>query len=191
MTRVRAFRTARRRIFLTKSGGSRGGSWSDAGIILLLPVPGCLNVAQDSGGELKPLEMPAPLKEGTCYLPQFLPGGHDFLFLFAPSQDPDDPAVYLATLRDGKAADPVLLLKNQTSARYTAAGGGRVLFVRNDNLYSQKLSRQTRKLAGDAERVTRGVASLPSNSARIADFSVARNGTVAWRPGKAAGSKPL
>jgi hypothetical protein len=79
-----------------------------------------------------------------------------------------------------------LLLKNQTAARYTPAGGGRVLFVRNDNLYSQRLNRKARKLEGEAELVAQGVSSQPSQSAHRADFSVARNGTVAWRPGKAA-----
>jgi hypothetical protein len=83
----------------------------------------------------------------------------------------------------------VRLLKNQTAARYTPAGGGRILFVRNDNLYSQKLNRGTRKLEDEAELVAQGVSSQPSGSIHRADFSVAGNGTVAWRPGKAAVSQ--
>ena len=103
-----------------------------------------------------------------------------------PSRDAAEAAVYLASLRDGKAVNPVPLLKNQTAARYTPAGGGRILFVRNDNLYSQKLNRQTRKLEGGAELTAQGVASQPAMAVHRGDFSVARNGTVAWRPGKAA-----
>jgi hypothetical protein len=79
----------------------------------------------------------------------------------------------------------VALLKNQTAARYTPAGGGRILFVRNDNLYSQKLNRRTRRLEGEAELAAQGVASQPSTGTPRGDFSVARNGTVAWRPGRA------
>jgi hypothetical protein len=166
------------------AGVTVGGSWSDAGAILVASGA-CLNFAPASGGEIKPVEMPGPLKEGQCYFPEFLPVGQDFLFLFVPSRDSSDAAVYLATLRDGKAADPVMLLKNQTAARYTPAGGGRILFVRNDNLYSQKLNRQTRKLEGEAELAVQGVSSQPSMDTHQGDFSVARNGTIAWRPGKA------
>jgi hypothetical protein len=169
-------------------GAPRGGSWSDAGTILIAVAP-CLTFIPASGGAVKPVEMPGPLKEGSCFYPEFLPGGQDFLFEFVPSRDPDDAAVYLAALRDGKAVDPRLLLKNQTAARYTPAGGGRILFVRNDNLYSQKLNRRTRQLEGEAELAAQGVASQPSMVIFHADFSVARNGTIAWRPGKAAASQ--
>jgi hypothetical protein len=175
-------------VIATSSGITGGGKWSDAGTILV-PVIGGLGFVPASGGELKPVEMPRPLKEGSCYVPEFLPGGQDFLFLFAPSRDPDDAAVYLATLRDGKAVDPVLLLKNQTAARYTPAGGGRILFVRNDNLYSQKLNRRTRKLEGEAELVAQEVASQPSMGQYRGEFSVARNGTIAWRPGRSEASQ--
>jgi hypothetical protein len=81
-----------------------------------------------------------------------------------------------------KPADPVLLMKNATGYRYTPAGGGRVLFVRGDNLYAQALNRKTRRLEGDPELVERGVASWGPT----ADFSVSRTGVVAWRSGRAA-----
>jgi eukaryotic-like serine/threonine-protein kinase len=167
------------------SVGSRGGSWSDAGTILISRASS-LGTVPASGGELKPVEMPENLKEGRCVYPDFLPGSEDFLLEFVPDRDPEEAGVYLATLRDGKAVNPVLLLKNQTAARYTPAGGGRILFVRNDNLYSQKLNRSARKLEGEAELVAKGVASQPMTNTKGGDFSVARNGTVAWRSGRAA-----
>ena len=91
--------------------------------------------------------------------------------------------IYLATLRDGRAVDPVLLMKNATAARYTPAGGGRLLFVRNDNLYAQTLNRTARKLEGEPELVQQRVASSPAF--HVAHFSVSRTGVVAWRPGTA------
>jgi hypothetical protein len=133
----------------------RGGTWSEAGTILITGVPSCLEVIPASGGDGRAVEMPAPLKDGRCYFPNFLPGSDDFLFLFAPFSKSDEAAVYLATLRDGKVVEPVALLKNQTGARYTPAGGGRILFVRSDNLYSQKLNRQARKLEGEPELLRR------------------------------------
>ena len=95
----------------------------------------------------------------------------------------EESEIYLATLRDGRAADPVLLMKNATAARYTPAGGGRILFVRNDNLYSQTLNRTARKLEGEPELVQQNVASSPAFLSR--HFSVSRTGVVAWRPGTA------
>ena len=80
--------------------------------------------------------------------------------------------------------NPVLLLKNSTPARYTPAGGGRVLYVRNDNLYAQRFNRGSRKLEGEPELLLQGV-----SSGVRGNFSVARNGTVAWRPGTAAYSQ--
>src|SRR5207237_4459705 len=76
------------------------------------------------------------------------------------------------------------LFNDDTAARYTPVDGGRVLFVRNDNLYSQRLNRSSRAVEGQAELVVRGVASQPG--LMRADFSVAQDGTVAWRPGRAA-----
>ena len=77
--------------------------------------------------------------------------------------------------------DPVKLMHNPTSVHYTPAGGGRMLFVRNDNLYSQRLNLKERKLEGDPELVQQDVASAPGFA--LADFSVSRSGLVAWRPG--------
>ena len=74
-------------------------------------------------------------------------------------------------------------MKNATAVRYTPAGGGRILFVRNDNLYAQTLNRTTRTLEGEPELIQQRVASSPSFYA--AHFSVSRTGVVVWRPGTA------
>jgi len=119
------------------------------------------------------------LKGGTYTNPWFLPGGEDFLIGFLPGGSSENQ-LYLVTLRGGKPIDPVLLMKNVSGPRYTEAGGGRVVFVRNDDLYSQRLSRTARKLEGEPELVERGIASRGA-----AHFSVSRGGIVAWRPGRA------
>ena len=110
----------------------------------------------------------------------FLPDGEDFLVGYQPPAS-EETELYLVTLRDGNPADPVLLMKNATGARYTPAGGGRVLFIRNDNLYAQRLNRQARRVEGDPELVQRGVASRGFGGY----FSVSRSGVIAWRPGRA------
>jgi hypothetical protein len=161
--------------------GSRGGSWSDDGSILV--GGGALRLVS-AGGQVKELAAPG-LRQGIYMYPEFLPGREDFLFLFAPAGN-EEREVYLARLRDGVISDPVLLLKNETAVRYTPAAGGRVLFVRNDNLYSQRLNRTTRALEGEPELLRTGVASQPGAQIYRADFSVARTGAIAYRAGKAA-----
>ena len=124
------------------------------------------------------------IKAGRYEYPQFLAGSEEFLFLLMP-EDAEGGEIYLATLRDGKAVNPILLMRNDTAVRYTPAGGGRIWFVRNDNLYSQKLDRKARKMEGDAELIQQGVAT-PADTVDRSDFSVSRSGVVAWRPGRAA-----
>ncbi|MGD1095487.1 MAG: hypothetical protein ABSB35_26270, partial [Bryobacteraceae bacterium] len=115
--------------------GGRGGSWSDTGDILV--GAGQSLELLPAGGKSVHLDIPA-LKEGYYSSPEFLPGGTDFLFRFTP-QNGEGSATYLATLREARATEPVLLLKSDTAAHYTPAGGGRLLFVRGDNLYAQRL----------------------------------------------------
>jgi hypothetical protein len=161
-----------------------GGSWSDTGTLLFATPSGLYSVPA-AGGVATRIEMRgAPFESrrvSALSWPEFLPGGEEFLVLVA--QGIEQSAVYLATLRDGRAVDPVLLIKNDTAARYTAAGGGRLLFVRNDNLYAQTLNRTARTLEGEPELIQQRVASSPAF--RVAHFSVSRSGVVVWRPGTA------
>ncbi len=170
----------------TKIAAARGGSWGDRGVILFATIgssPGGTNLYSVSaaGGNATPVKVPG-LTDGHAYNPEFLPGGEDFLFAFA-SELSQATQIYLATLRDGKAVDPTLLFNNDTAAAYTPAGGGRILFVRNDNLYAWKLDRKARKLTGEAELIQESVASAPGP--HYAQLSVSRSGTIAWRKGAA------
>ena len=114
--------------------------------------------------------------------PEFIRGTSYVVFL--RRVDRGQPEVILATMVDGAISDHVVLLKNDTAARFTPSGGNRLLFVRNDNLYAQRLNLNTRSLEGEPELIIKEVASQPSLFR--ADFSVADNGTIAWRPGRAA-----
>ena len=173
-------------ITTTKNVGARGGSWGDRGVILSTDFDSStggisLYSVPAAGGNATLVQVPG-LKGGRFYNPEFLPGGQDFLFAFAPEES-QGTQIYLATLRDGKAVNSTLLFDNDTSAAYTPAGGGRILFVRNDNLYSWKLDRKARKLTGEAELVQETVASAAGP--RTAQFSVSASGTIAWRRGTA------
>ena len=161
---------------------TRGGTWTERGTILFGTVEPTLGMVSAAGGEVRWVEVPG-LKGGGLYGPEFVPGGEDFLFLFVPDAD-EEASVYLATLRAGKPADPVLLFKNNTAVHYSPASGGRIFFVRSDNLYAQKLDVKGQKVQGDPELVERGVASDPRF--HEAHFSVSQSGVVAWHPGRAA-----
>ena len=162
-----------------------GGTQSDSGVLLFeaLKTRYDLFIAPAGGGEAQQIALPG-LPEGSYYLPEFLPGTDDFLVTFEPlgaDADADEGEIYLATLRDGQPTDPVLLMRNRTAPRYTPAGGGQLLFVRDDVLYAQALNMSARTLEGDPEVVERNVASAPGF--RLAHFSVSRAGDIAWRPG--------
>ncbi len=174
-------------------GFSRGGSWNQHGT-MLIAAPASEGAGAQLGlyvlperGPLTRVEV-SGLKDGRYYYPEFLPNGSDFLFAFRPAYT-EDVGIFLATLRDGKAIKPVMLMQNATAAHYTPAGGGRILFVRNNNLYSQRLNLKERKLEGDGELIQQHVASAPGIA--LADFSVSRSGLVAWRPGAQALSQVM
>jgi serine/threonine protein kinase len=158
----------------------RGGSWGENGTAILSEGAGLYAVSA-SGGTAQLLEV-AGLPEGRYYNPEFLPGGENFLFFFQPGGSRMGQ-IYMATWRSGKASDPHPLMENETSAAFTPAGGGRILFVRKDNLYSQRLDLGAGKLVGDSELVQERVASFAPS--RVAYFSVSGNGTIAWRSGTA------
>ena len=97
-----------------------GGSWSDKGTLLFISVKTGpdLYAVPAAGGIAKRVEGTG-LPEGTSvYWPEFLPDSEDFLFLAeSTSGGVEQSGIYLATLRDGRAADPVLLMRNATAAR--------------------------------------------------------------------------
>ena len=163
-----------------------GGSWSNNGT-LLVATPSGLYAVPAAGGVAKRIDVTGPPFEsgGVAWgLLAGVPAGQrGFSGPCQIARGIEQSEIYLATLRDGRAADPVLLMKNATAARYTPAGGGRLLFVRNDNLYAQTLNRTARKLEGEPELVQQRVASSPAF--HVAHFSVSRTGVVAWRPGTA------
>jgi eukaryotic-like serine/threonine-protein kinase len=162
-------------------GFYRGGGWSQDGAILIATAESGVGglYLLPPGGALRRVEVPG-LKTGSYFKPEFLADSSDFLFAFRPD-GVQDAEIFLATLRNGKVINPVRLMKNPTAVHYTPAGGGRILFVRNNNLYAQRLNLRERKLEGDAELVQQSVASAPVYA--LAYFSVSRSGLVAWRPG--------
>ena len=80
--------------------------------------------------------------------------------------------------------DPILLRQNITAGHFAPSGGGRLLYVQDDNLFAQKLDVAAGKLQGDPQPIAQGV--MSNRTFRRASFSASRNGILGWRSGKAA-----
>ncbi|HTL45450.1 MAG TPA: serine/threonine-protein kinase [Vicinamibacterales bacterium] len=165
-------------IVMKYSANVRGGGWSQTEGVLLGATP---PIAAGAGGDGHGLNVVGRGPASFLY-PEFIPGTNDFIAW--SDTGGGDGAVVLATMADGAITNVTPLFKNETAARYTAAGGGQLLYVKNDNLYAQRLNAAARAMTGEPRLVVRGVSSQPALAR--ADFSVAENGTIAWRPGTAA-----
>jgi eukaryotic-like serine/threonine-protein kinase len=161
----------------------RGSTRDDDGALLVSTTNGLQWLAP--GSQVRTITVPG-LSGGRILYPEFLPNSDLFIFLWRPD-DRSAKGVYLASIDDqGRVGNPALLVQNETAARYTPAGGGSLLFVRDDRLYAQHLDVNAQRLTGDAHLVQDGVGWNPEGSVSLADFSVSRSGDVAWRPGTAA-----
>jgi serine/threonine protein kinase len=165
-------------VVMNYSANVRGGGWgSTAGVIL----GGGPAIVPGPEGEGRPVQLESG-KPATLLYPDFIPGTNDFIAWWDSDTDPGG-SVCLASLT-GNVVNVRPLFKNDTAAVFTPSGGGRLLFVKNDNLYEQHFDLTRRSVDGEPRLVLRGVASQPVLGR--ADFSVAANGTIAWRPGTAA-----
>jgi hypothetical protein len=171
--------------FSSRQGFSRGRSWSDNGTFLLSMFDRLETIGKDG----RPVAVQDSVnKDGLYFSPRFIPGTEDFIVHHRPEGATNGDVLY-ATLADGVITSTTVLMQNATAARYTPAGGGHLLYVKNDNLYAQRLDLGSRRLGGDPNLVAKGVASQPSGSIATADFSVSRNGVIAWRSGRAGTSQ--
>jgi serine/threonine protein kinase len=172
----------------TLPGPERGGAWAANGAVLVTSYStadqATLRVLLPGDAKFTPVKV-SGVETRSIFLPEFLDGGPEFLFL---ARDPagGEGGLYLATLQGGEVANPGLLMANATVAHYTPAGGGRLLFVRGDNLYAVRLDVRHRKLDGDPDLVLKGVATSPVYG--LAAFSISRDGVLVWRRGTAAGA---
>jgi hypothetical protein len=145
-----------------------------------------LTVLPRGASAFVPLRVPG-IRTKTLYQPEFIEGGPDFLFLALGPAD-EERGIYLATLNGTNAVNPVRLMANDTAARY-APGISRILFVRDNTLYSQLLDRRNRRLSGEPELVQKNVASAPSFG--LPAFSVSATGLLVWRSGVASASRAV
>jgi eukaryotic-like serine/threonine-protein kinase len=163
-----------------------GGTWGNKGTIVFGFDGTSLQEIPATGGSAIPLPLPKTMY--NVAFPHFLPDGEHFLFSGTgplPSDGgPPAPSFYLGGWSGAKwtlPAAPLTAISGE--ARYSPAYGGSVLFVRNDNLYAQKLNIARTRLEGSPILVEESVASS-AGTVKADSFSVSGNGVLAWRPGR-------
>ena len=110
--------------------------------------------------------------------PQFLPGGHKFLFVAFGS---DQPEIRIASL-DGD--DSKTVLAGQSRVEYTPPGY--LLYVRESTLVAQGFDADSGEITGEPVPLAED---LGISTVGLAHFSASRNGVLAFRGGEAGGGR--
>ena len=157
-------------------------AWSRDGVILLTGRDGRLYRIPDSGGQATAVVGPdASRQEMEINRPSFLPDGRRFLFQ-AWSQNASRNALFIASLEGGSRRH---LLDGLSTV---ASADGYLLYQRDATLMAQPFDDKEGRLIGDAVPV---VESLLTTERGFAEFSIADNGTLAYRTDSESGVTTL
>ena len=144
-----------------------GGTWTDDGRILFVPVGGSpVLQMSSSGGDATAIASTAGV--GAAEFPRSLPGTRRVLF----SSRGRSPGLYVGA-RDGPERQRL------ADRGFATAAGDSLLFIRDRALFAQRLDPSTFALAGTPTQVATGVTAV----------SVANDGSVVYRSGAAPGSR--
>jgi len=158
----------------------RGGSWSQAGVILFTPniEEGLFKVAEAGGTPEQVTKLGA--NGFTHRNPLFLPDGKHFLFsrraVGASSGD-----LYSGSLDGG---DTKLAVERASNASYTQ---GYLLYVRDRNLLAQRFDPGSLTVSGNPIPVTEDIEYW--NAKDLGDFSASANGTLVYRKAESSQSR--
>jgi eukaryotic-like serine/threonine-protein kinase len=148
----------------------RGGAWNSEGVILVGDIQGIVRVSASGGVPERWIGFD---HEGAAGWPQFLPGGHRFLYWANPERKRG--GVYAGSL-DSKQT--TLLFPSETNAAFVEPG--KLLFEQQGSLLAQSFDLSTLKLSGEAVRVAGDVHYSGSRAA----FSVSNRDVLAFQTGE-------
>jgi len=175
-----------------------GSTWGPNGTIVFAPeAAGGLKMLRDSGGEPEELTtLDDTTNEVSHRLPHFLPDGSAVLFTVLRHTyiEPNwsSAQVWLKSLNNGERR---LLIENATDARYVETG--HLVFAREGRLFAVRFDLKTLSVTGTAASVLDGVtqaiyiASSVDDWTGAAQFSTARNGSMAFAPGEIEPQRPF
>jgi len=170
---------------LTISDGvfGRGASWSSDGTIVCTRdgTSGLDRVSAEGGTPEALTTLDARRHESSHRFPEVLPGGQAVVFTVRTdeTQPWDDARIEAVSL---KTRERSLLITGGTNARYA---GGQLIYARAGALWAAPFDPVQLKVAGPSVLVLEGVASSGYGSA---DFSVSRDGSLVYVPGKLRGT---
>jgi Tol biopolymer transport system component len=156
---------------------SRGGSWSQDGVIIFAPGPlsGLYRVPA-SGGTPEPLTtLDASREENSHRWPQFFPDGKRFLY-FVRTRNAEEWGIYLGWLDPAKRSERKLILKTHSNVVFVPSAGAnepaRLLHVHDRTLVAQPFDPERLQFTGDAVVVAEGIAeSTPVVASQFAAVS--------------------
>jgi len=157
---------------LASAGVPLGGTWNADGTILFAPntVSPLFRVSATGGGKATPATQLDPL-QNSHRQPSFLPDGHNFLF-YAPG-DPEVSGIYLGSLN---GAPPKRLTPANSPGIFLPPD--RLVYLQEGSLVARKLDASKSELTGDPVTLA-----SPIGNDAITGFSVAEDGTIAYRSG--------
>jgi eukaryotic-like serine/threonine-protein kinase len=164
----------------------RGGTWTDAGVILFTPNGGgVIHRVNEHGGPVEAVTaLDTSRGENAHYWPVALPGGRSFVF-FVRSTRPENNGIYFAPV--DRSTAPVRLVTALSSGVYASGAdgtAGHLLWVRDGELLSQPFDVTAGRLTGEVATVASDVRVEESQRGLFA--SVSDTGTLVWASAKAA-----
>ncbi len=154
-----------------------GGTWNNDGIILFSAAGKIFRVSANGGN---PELLIGPDKSNTDAFyryPIFLPDGHHFVYLKTGSQPGSgDSEIFVTSIEGGERTR---LTQAGSHALYSAAGGGNLIFARDDALVAQSFDVNSLKLSGEPHTISEKVT---INTMGRGFFSVSSDGTVVLDP---------
>jgi eukaryotic-like serine/threonine-protein kinase len=158
-------------------GTALAGTWNPDGKILF--STGAISVVPASGGTPTPVtEMNASLQDENHFLPVFLPDSRHYLLQVRGGTELEWQ-MWVGELGSNNRR---LLVRRVTNALYApsqAGGPGFLVYVRDRTLMAHRFDADRLALTADAVPVAQGVAISATTGS--GDFSVSRNGVLAYR----------
>lgn len=160
-----------------------GAAWSPEGVILFCPRPvGILHQVPASGGAPKPVtSLDLSRAEVAHGFPQFLPGGHNFLYLAASSR-PGESSIRVGSL---DSTTSKVLFESDAGAAYSPVlpgHSGSLLFLTHGALMAQPFDLGRLELSGERTLV---VPEVRYRRWHQPGFSVSSKGVLLYQGGHA------
>ncbi len=154
-----------------------GGTWNKDGVILFSSAGKIFRVSANGGNPELMIGDDRPAVDTFYRYPIFLPDGHHFLYLKTGKQQGVSSSEIFVTSIEG--GEKTRLATVDSQARYTAAGGGNLVFVRDGSLVAQTFDATSLKLSGEPYTISEKVS---INNMASGFFSVSSEGTIVLDP---------